>query len=302
MSRPAGGSWGNAQLLGRAFQARRNSFASFTREVLIMETVLFTFLLDLPRAAAIWLVLIVIAMLPIAGLIARPGRETPAQRLRLLEPAPRRTRPGTQFDELSRYAHEVAVAADRAACTARRRREEWLAAQVRAEASWQMFTTAHDAARRLAAAAVLPLPRTPQTPAEYADRERYLHRAAMAACSRSQLSILDLSDALAHRNGWDPRRHPVEQEMILRRAVRDGLLAAHRTAADQERSAWRTAEVATAAARSLRDEAFMAALRARQAEPRPARVRSRVRLAFAGLHQVSRPLGGARRVPAESAV
>lgn len=266
-----------------------------------MQTILFNVVLDLPRAAAIWLVLIVIAMLPAAGLIARPGQEPPGRRLRLPEPA-RRARPGAELPELSRYAHEVAVAADGAAATARRRRAEWLAAHDQAEAAFQAFNAADDAVRRLAAAAALPVPRTPHTPAEYADRERYLHRAAMAACSRSQLSILELSDALAHRNGWDPRRHPVEQEVILCRTVRDGLSAAHRAAADQERCAWRTAEVATAAARSLRDEAFAAAVRARQADRRPKRATSRARLTVGALHQVSRPLGSARRVPAESAV
>ena len=56
---------------------------------------------------------------------------------------------------------------------------------------------------------------------EPAYRERFLHRKAMAACSRKELSALDLSDALAHRKGWDPKRHPVDQEVVLRRAIRE---------------------------------------------------------------------------------
>ena len=105
------------------------------------------------------------------------------------------------------------MAAERSAVTARRRRDEWLRALEEVEASWRAYEAADAAARRVEAAAVLPEPRTPRTPAEYADRERYLHRAAMAACCRKELSVLQLSDALAHRNGWDPRRHPVEQEI-----------------------------------------------------------------------------------------
>ena len=67
-----------------------------------------------------------------------------------------------------------------------------------------------------------------------------------------------LSDVFAHRDGWDPRLHPVEQELVLRRAVRDHLLARQRAAREREQAAWRAAENAAEAARSLRDEAFAA--------------------------------------------
>jgi hypothetical protein len=148
---------------------------------------------------------------------------------------------------------------------ARRRREEWLAAQAQLEEAWRAFETSDADANRLEKAAVLPTPRAPKTPSEYADRERFLHRAAMAACSRKQLSALDLSDALAHRKGWDPKRHPVEQELVLRRAVRDCMWASYRAAAHRERTAWREADLASASKQSLRHEAQQATARACQA-------------------------------------
>jgi hypothetical protein len=114
-------------------------------------------------------------------------------------------------------------------------------------------------------AAGMPLPHTPRTPAEYAYRERYLHHAAMSACSRRELSALELSDALAHRRGWDPRLHPFEQEVVLRKFAREGQLASLRTARGLEQAAWKSAEVAAVAARSLRAEAFAAKEEARQA-------------------------------------
>jgi hypothetical protein len=133
------------------------------------------------------------------------------------------------------------------------------------EEAWQAYQTSDAEALRLSRAAALPTPKAPKTPAEYAFRERFLHRAAMAACSRKQLSALDLSDALAHRKGWDPRRHPADQEVVLRRAVRDCMWASYRSAAMRERAAWRSADVANEAKLSLREEARLATARASQA-------------------------------------
>ncbi|MBF9130800.1 hypothetical protein I0C86_17805 [Plantactinospora sp. S1510] len=240
-----------------------------------MEKVLFNFLINVPQAATIWLVLIGLALAGGIALVVRPrrdetGRDVTGRQagagydVATRDAEGRRERLAVRAAELNRYAEEVTVAAERSAVTARRRRDEWLAAQEEAETAWQAYEAADAAARRVAAAAVLPEPRTPRTPAEYADRERYLHRAAMAAATRQELSVLQLSDALANRNGWDPRRHPAEQEIVLRRAARDSLLAAHAAAAERERAAWRDAEVAAAAARSLREEAFAAASRTAQ--------------------------------------
>ncbi len=229
----------------------------------MLDTVFYHFLLDLPQAAAIWSGLLVVALVTIATLIARPDRSKKEH----LDPGqPRLT---TEATELRRYAQEVAVAAERAAITAQRRRADWLTASDEAEVARRAYDDAAAAARRVTAALALPVPGTPRTPAEYADRERYLHRAVMTACGRGELSALQLSDALAHRNGWDPRRHPVEQEIMLRQAIRANQSAAHRAAVARERAAWQAADIAVLAASSLRKEAFAADQRAQRAQTRP---------------------------------
>lgn len=232
----------------------------------MIDAALSNFLLDVPRAALIWLALLVVGAVALAGLTVRPWRWLPT-------PAPTDPPAGDTpgHVDLTRYAEEVAVAADRAATNSRRCREQWVVERDRAEAAWSAYQAADDAARRLAAAAALPAPRTPRTPAEYADRERYLHRAAMAAYWRAELPVDALLDVLDHRNGWDPRRHPVEQEAILRRVVRDRLFAAHRVTAAREQAAWRAAEAAAEAAARLRREALAAAQRAGQVPPAPVR-------------------------------
>ncbi|HEX8627016.1 MAG TPA: hypothetical protein VF755_02455 [Catenuloplanes sp.] len=233
-----------------------------------METNVDSVLVDLSQAAAIWLGLLVVAVSALALLSAPGMRRRPGA---AADPGRPTT---TREQEARRYAEEVAVAAGRAAVTARRRRLEWLATHDAVEAAWQAFDAIDNEARRLAAAAIFPLPRTARTPAEFADRERYLHRAATAACRRRELSVRQLSDALGHRNGWDPRRHPVEQQVVLCRVSRDHLLGAYRTVSAAERAAWHAAEVAAVAAASLREEALAAAVRAAGLEPLTAADRS----------------------------
>ncbi|WP_204036878.1 hypothetical protein [Micromonospora qiuiae] len=225
-----------------------------------MRTALSAVLLDVPRAAAIWLSLLGVMLLAVAGLLLRPRhlRFDAGARIRdAALPAPDE-HADRQRDQ-DRWAEEVAVAADRADATARRRRDEWIAAQDEAEQAWQAYEAAEANVRRLSDAAAMPLPQTPRTPAEYADRERWLHRAALNAYWRRELSVEQLSDVFAHR-GWDPRLHPVEQELMLRRAVRDHLFAQQRAAREREQAAWRAAELAGAAARSLREEMIAALL------------------------------------------
>ncbi|MEU6024503.1 hypothetical protein [Micromonospora sp. NPDC047134] len=221
------------------------------------QTLLYQFLIDVPRAAAIWSVLLVLALGVLTALVARP------------EPAPSTDRDPDPSEEdaaavdLRRYAGEVAVAAAGAAQNAARRREAWQRAQTELDRAWAAYDEAETAARRLAAAGALPTPGTPHTPTEYAARERWLRHAAMTAYWRGDLSARQLTDALAHRAGWDPRRHPAEQEIFLARVVRDGRQAAYQTARQQEREAWRAAELAVDAARALSTEAYAAAQRMR---------------------------------------
>lgn len=231
-----------------------------------MQTVFSTVLPDVPQAAGIWLALLAVAATAVAGLIVRPDRFRSVFGDRISEAAmPSSVELAEEARERARYAQEVGVAAERAATTAERRRAEWLATQDEVEEAWRAYQAAEEDVRRLAAAASLPLPRTARTPAEYVDRERWLHRAALDAQWRAEISVQQLSDILGHR-GWDPRRHPVEQELLLRRLVRDNLLARHEAAREREQAAWRSAELAAAAARSLRDEAYAATGRAPEAQ------------------------------------
>lgn len=231
-----------------------------------MQTVFSTVLPDVPQAAGIWLALLAVAATAVAGLIVRPDRFRSVFGDRISEAAmPSSVEVAEEARERARYAQEVGVAAERAATTAERRRAEWLAAEEEVEEAWRAYQAAEEDVRRLAAAAALPLPRTARTPAEYVDRERWLHRAALDAQWRGDISVQQLSDILGH-HGWDPRRHPVEQELLVRRLVRDNLLARHEAAREREQAAWRAAELAAAAARSLRDEAYSATGRAPEAQ------------------------------------
>jgi len=149
-------------------------------------------------------------------------------------------------------AEQRALAAQRAAEAAHRRRAEWLRAQEQVDAAWAAFDAADREARRVAAAAAFPIFQQRRTRAELADRERNLHRTATAACRRRELSIEQLYEVLAHHDGWNPRRHPVAQEAALRAAVREHRFAAYQAATEQERQAWQAAERAAATLRKLR--------------------------------------------------
>ncbi|MFI7577678.1 hypothetical protein [Micromonospora sp. NPDC049497] len=224
-----------------------------------MQTALYSVLPDVPRAAAIWLSLLAVVAVAVAALLVRPGRFRFDAGTRIRRAAmPSELERVQEKRELTRYVEEVAVAADRAATTAQRLRTEWLAAQDEVEAAWTAYEAAEAHVRRLDAAAAMPLPRTTRTPAEYVDRERYLHRTALTAYWRRELSVEQLTDIFAHRAGWDPRLHPVEQELVLRRAVRDHLFARQQAAREREQETWRAAERAAEAARSLRQEAYAA--------------------------------------------
>jgi hypothetical protein len=261
-------------------------------EVLIMQIAVHEFLLGLREALTIWFALIGIAVVALTCMLApdrlrrrairrRDNRAKEAQhgatdvenrrhskesRTRRLRPAQiRRTRLLAEAADLARYADEVAVAANRAVVTAQRRRDDWTAAQHTRDAAWRAFEVADAAARRVLLARAFPVPTTPLTPSEYADRERYLHRCATEAYRRGELCVDQLIDALAHRNGWDPRRHPFEQDEILRQVAKHRLWRVYQTAADHEQAAWHAVEVAVAARRSLEEETFAAKQRARLA-------------------------------------
>jgi hypothetical protein len=160
-------------------------------------------------------------------------------------------------DDDLRFADEVAVAAEHAAATAARGRADWEAAERELDAAWAAYQEADAAARRIWAATSFPLMSRRRRLGENADRERYLHRAATAACRRRELSIGRLNDVYAHR-GWNPRLHPVVQEALLHNAIRENAFARYQAAQRRERAAWQQSEIAAEALRALRAEAAAA--------------------------------------------
>jgi hypothetical protein len=271
--------------------------------ILISDTAMHEFMLDMREALLIWLALIGLAVAGFALLTAgtrlprHPWRSArawlAARRARRQDEraAPARPTAQAQARELRRYADEVAVAAERAGVMAGRRHAEWVAVQRTQEAAWRAYEAADEAARRVDQAALFPSLIEPDdqvdgSAGELTARRRYLHRAATEAHERGELSAEQLGDALFHRNGWDPTLHPFEQQKVLRHVARDRLLRAYQEAAAIERAAWHAYDVAAAAKRSLDDEALDAALRARRAQNRAAE---------AGAHRVfAHLLRGAR--------
>ncbi len=236
------------------------------------------------QALAIWMTLVaVVAMISVALLLPSTWRRLatePSFTLRSAE-RPLATAPGGTAgthtvglrlvenpavpDDAARFAAEVAVAAQRAAATAARRRGEWEIASDAVDDTWAAYEEADRAARRLESAAVYPMITKGRPRTENADRRRYLHRAATAACRRHEISIAQLNEILAHR-GWNPRLHPVAQEAALGHAIHAYRFEAWQRACDRERTAWRTADTAADALRCLRAEA----LAAQVAKPVPA--------------------------------
>ena len=213
-----------------------------------METALQSFFVSVPQAVALWLLLLV-GIAVAAIVVALPRRE----------PAAGPARPDPDAEHL-RYVAELTAAADRAAVTADRRRSRWHTAQDRVDEAWQAFDQADRAAREAAKAAAYPLLSRRRKPGDNADRQRYLHHAAAAACRRRELSIAQLNDVFAHR-GWNPRLHPVQQEGVLRAAIREHLQDDYRDAVERERIAWQEAERAAETLRRLRLEAAAAITR-----------------------------------------
>lgn len=212
------------------------------------------------RAVAIWMLLL-LAVAIVTVVLALPAKSPAPGRPRLeLVPAPEPDDDPVRTSDDHRYAEEVAVAADRAAATAQRRRGEWAAAQDQVDQAWTAYQEADAEARRTAAGAAYPVMRRRRAAGENADRERYLHSAAFAACRNREISIGQLNDVLAHR-GWNPRLHPAAQEAALRAAARDHRYAAYRAAGEREQQAWESAEKASAALAGLRAEACAAVLR-----------------------------------------
>lgn len=229
-------------------------------------------LLDVRSAFAIWFVLIAVGATPFVVMSASARRRWKARPRR----AERRNRPvrdpaAARREELSRYAEEIAVAASRAAVTADRRRADWAAVLRTQQATWRAYDEATAAAQRAIQAEAYGIPDSPPDPDELAAWRRHLQRAAAGAYRRGELTAEQFGDVLAQRDGWDPRLHPFAQETRLCVLRRDRLRRACDTLSEVERDAWRAADVALAAKRSLEREAISAALSLRQVQVRPQR-------------------------------
>lgn len=222
-------------------------------------------LLIIQQAALVQLALVAFAVLVVALLLAPEGRRRLCgTAARMAANRLRRTRRAARVADLRRYAEEVAVAAQRAATTAERRHQEWVEAQRNREQAWRAYEAADTAARKATEAAAYVALESPGTTEDVvASRQRVLV-AAMEAYRRGELTARQLQDIAAHRDGWDLELHPCELEARLLRTIRRHLLADYRKASQIERAARHAADTAAAAKRSLQDEAFAAAERARQ--------------------------------------
>jgi hypothetical protein len=236
-----------------------------------------SFLVSIPQAAAIWITML-LAVAVAVTVLARPGRAVAPADPTIDAASSRAVAPDPTIDAASLRDLGVVVgteadeARERATTTPRSGREEegaaataahhraaWEVAREEVDAAWAAYDDADRAARRTAAASAFRAPAR-RGPGENADRERYLHRTATAACRRREISIKQLNEALAHR-GWNPRLHPVAQEAALCNAIREHRLAAYRAATAREQEAWHAAEAAAAALSGLRAEALAALLR-----------------------------------------
>jgi hypothetical protein len=219
-------------------------------------------LLNEPTPAAIWATLMLLC-LPALFLLANPqSMRHPRLAAREAVGALRRRgelrrRLQAEAFETIRYADEMRVAADQAVSAAQRWQERHDEAASQAVAAWQAWQEAGSELTRLRAAAAFTNPWTAPTPAEYADRERYLHRAVRSAAARGDLPADALTSGV-----WDARLHPFDQDVAVARAVVAHRRETCRLAAAREVTAAHDAELAARSRDSLRREFAAAALRA----------------------------------------
>jgi hypothetical protein len=222
-------------------------------------------LLNEPAPTVIWATLTLLT-LPALLLLGSPsGVRNPRQAARdvvavLRERGELRRLAAEEAAQTTRYAEEVRVAADRAATSSERWQQRWQQASDELNAAWQAWLDADARLRAGVAAAAWGAPWSVRTCEEYAARERYLHHTVAAAAGRGDLPADAVADALAGRNGWDARLHPVEQELVIGRASVAWLRQRYERAAVAERAAWHDAELARRSSDSLRHEAAFTAV------------------------------------------
>ncbi|AEV82115.1 nucleoporin [Actinoplanes sp. SE50] len=200
-----------------------------------------------------------------AGLASRASGRRPLLRRLFHRAAARREerlRRETEAVRSVRYAEEVRVAAEQAGYAADRWQEHWEATAARVDAAFRAWQAADARLQRSRTAIAYGTPATEQSPAEYVDRERFLHLAVRAAAERGELPTSAVADALTGRGGWDARLHPVDQELVIQRAAATHLEAVWKRAAAAEKLAWRDAQTARRNWQSLCQETILAAAHA----------------------------------------
>jgi hypothetical protein len=221
-------------------------------------------LLNEPAPLAIWAVLILLTLPAILLLGSPHGLHSPGRAVQDIVDLVRGrgVRRGKQIQdavEAARYADEVQVAADRSVHSAQLWQEHWELAEEQRETAWQTWLEADGRLRAGRAAAAFGTPWTEPTPSEYAARERFLHRAVRTAVELGELPASAVADALAGRDGWDPRLHPLEQELVVRQAMVGHLLAEYKRAVRAELMVRHDARLAARTRDDLRKEAVAAA-------------------------------------------
>ncbi|GAA1646587.1 hypothetical protein GCM10009828_089540 [Actinoplanes couchii] len=156
--------------------------------------------------------------------------------------------------EAQRWAGEVRVAAQRADAAAERWLELRQHAEEQAEEAWRSWQDADAQLDRTRAAAAFRTPDTLRTTTEYVFRERFLHRAVADAVDRGDLPATVAADLAAGEGGWNPRLHPVEQELVLHRAIAAVRHHLYRQAVETEETVAHDTRLATATRDSLRRE------------------------------------------------
>jgi hypothetical protein len=219
-------------------------------------------LLNEPAPAAIWAALMLLC-LPAVLLLGSPQslRHPRLAVLDIVGAARRRSeqrlRRQLEAVEVIRYADEIKVAADQAVAAAERWRESRDRAAAQADTAWLAWQDADTELTRLRAAAAYANPWTAPTPAEYAARERYLHRVVRSAVTRGDLPATALDF-----DGWDATRHQFDQDVALARAIVAHRRELYRQAAAAEVAAAHDAQLAIRSRDSLRREYVVAAVHA----------------------------------------
>jgi Sec-independent protein translocase protein TatA len=238
-------------------------------------------LLTQPAPVAIWATLVLLS-LPATLLLGspeklrEPGRflvESVAMLRRFQDRRTDRDQQRAEAVHRLRYADELTEAADRADRAAARWHEHWEGTVQQADTAFRAWQEADRQVTRdrAAAAFLMPLGRTP---AEYADRERFLDRLVGDAVDRGDLPPAALAAALDGRDGWNSWLHPADQERALHRAIAEYRHQIHREAVAAEQAAWHDTQLALAARNSLRQEARSAVAQAelvRHLAPAPVR-------------------------------